>query len=331
MANKKKKYSVGIDLGGTKMLTVLLDRDHNVLSKFKAKTKVDQGRSYFINTIKESVNEVMNDAKIGLEDLTGVGIGCPGIIDIKQGLVLSSPNIPFLKNMFLGPELMKSLGVDVVIENDVNAGLYGEHQFGAAVGYSNVAGIFLGTGIGGSFILNNALYRGSTGSAGEVGHLLIDSMGPLCGCGRRGCLEAMAGRLAVASEAVAMAAKQQAPRLFKEFGTDIREIKSSALAKVIQEGDHSIEELVRRKSRLVGIAMASIVNLLNPNLIVLGGGMVEAIQNIIVKEAYRSMCEHVMPPLVKSVKVSPAKLKDFAVVMGAAKLVSEKSRKEEEA
>jgi glucokinase len=141
----------------------------------------------------------------------------------------------------------------------------------------------------------------------------------------------MAGRLAVASEAVAMAAKQQAPRLFKEFGTDIREIKSSALAKVIQEGDHSIEELVRRKSRLVGIAMASIVNLLNPNLIVLGGGMVEAIQNIIVKEAYRSMCEHVMPPLVKSVKVSPAKLKDFAVVMGAAKLVSEKSRKEEEA
>jgi glucokinase len=130
----------------------------------------------------------------------------------------------------------------------------------------------------------------------------------------------MAGRLAVASEAVAMAAKQQAPKLFKEFGTDIREIKSSALAKAIKDGDHSVEDLIKRKSRLVGIAMANIVNLLNPDLIVLGGGMVEAMQHIIIKEAMRSMREHVMPPLSKTVKVVAAKLKDFAIVMGAAKL-----------
>jgi glucokinase len=234
--------------------------------------------------------------------------------------VVSSPNIPFLKNMSLGLELRQALGVNVEIENDVNAGLYGEHQFGAAAGYSNVAGIFMGTGIGGAFIFNDKLYRGATGSAGEVGHLLIDPLGPLCGCSRRGCLEAMAGRLAVASEAVAMAAKQQAPKLFKEFGTDIREIKSSALAKAIKDGDHSVEDLIKRKSRLVGIAMANIVNLLNPDLIVLGGGMVEAMQHIIIKEAMRSMREHVMPPLSKTVKVVAAKLKDFAIVMGAAKL-----------
>jgi glucokinase len=321
MTSKKKKYAIGIDLGGTKIFTALLDRDCQIISTLKEKTKVEEGKGYFFKTIEECVKTVIDEAEIGWAEIVGLGIGCPGIINEKDGVVISSPNIPFLKNMPLRSELIQALGLDVVIENDVNTGLYGEQQFGAAVGYSNVVGIFIGTGIGGGFIFNKELYRGARGSAGEVGHMLIDPLGPLCGCGKRGCLEAMAGRLAIASEAATLAAKQHAPRLFEEVQTDLLKIKSGVLAKVIKAGDRSIEELVRRKARLVGIAMANIVNLVDPDLIVLGGGMVEALPEIIVKEATQSMREHAMSAMVKNVKVAKAKLKDFAIVMGAAKLV----------
>jgi len=316
---KKKKHIIGIDLGGTKMLTALFDERFRILSSTKMKTEVSKGEKHFVSGIAESIWQVMDESEADLKSLKAIGIGCPGIID-DHGVVIESPNIRFLKHYPLAKKISKIFKVPVVLENDVNAGLYGEFAFGAAKGHRHVIGIFPGTGIGGALILNGELYRGFTGAAGEIGHTLVDSMGPMCGCGRRGCLEALAGRLAIASEAALLAAKQQAPKLFKMSGTDLKDIKSGALKRAIDAGDQKVKDLMVYKSRILGIAMANAVNVLNPEMVVLGGGLVEAMSRIIVNESRESMKQHAMQSIAKHVKVVPAQLKDDAIILGAAKL-----------
>ncbi len=312
-----------MDLGGTKLLTSLLNRDFKILAEKKSKIDPFKGEKVFFNTILESVRDVLEEAGVKASALAAAGMGSPGIIHPKKGTVVTSPNIPFLKNYPLRAKLEKYLGVPAALENDVNTGLLGEYFFGAARGYSDVVGLFMGTGIGGALILNGRLHRGVSGAAGEIGHMIMQKDGALCGCGQRGCLEAYAGRVAIAGEAAVLAVRQKARVLFADVGTEVAKIKSGALAKSIRGGDHAIESLIREKAELVGIAMANIANLLNPELIVLGGGVVEAMDGIIVKEAEKSMLRHGMPDIVKRVKVVPAQLKDHAIVRGAAKLAAD--------
>ena len=321
--NKNKKNAIGIDLGGTKMLTALIDKNHKISSKVKEKTKVEKGEKYFLETLLDSVQQLLDEAGLKARDLAGIGIGVPGVVDGRQGMVISAPNVAFMQDYPLGAKLKKLLGIPVVLENDVNAGLYGEYRFGAAKGHRHVVGIFIGTGIGGALILNGELYRGTSGAAGELGHMFVDAFGPKCGCGKTGCLEALAGRMAIASEAAVLAAKQQAPHLFDLAGTSVSEIKSGVLAKSIRLGDRAIRDLVQSKARLVGGVAANIVNLLNPDLIVLGGGVVEALPDLIVKEVRDALKEHAMEPLAKKVDVVVSKLGDDSVVQGAAQLARE--------
>jgi len=318
MANHKT-YSIGIDVGGTKILVGLLDGNFRLIAEIKNKTKPEKGERYFLKTLLDSVQQALRDGGVGRSEVLAAGVGCPGFIDPERGFIKASPNIPFLRSYPLAARLSSELGLPVVLGNDVQTGLYGEHQFGAAKGYANVVGIFMGTGVGGAIIINGELYRGSTGSAGEVGHILMDPSGPLCGCGQRGCFEAFTGRLAIASEAAVLVARQQAPHLAQKTGTDIRAIKSGALAKAIQAGDKAVEELIRHKARMVGIIMSDLVNLLNPDMIVLGGGVVEAMPHLIAREAEATMRARAIGPSAKHVKVAIAKLKDYSIVMGAAK------------
>jgi len=316
---KSKKYSIGIDLGGTKILAALFDEKFRRQSEIKFKTKPEKGLNFLLRTLQKSVKDLLKEAEVKPAQIAGIGVGCPGIIDVKRGVVITSPNIGFLKNYPLGPKLSRLTGLPVVLGNDVKTGLYGEHQFGAAKGFSNVIGIFIGTGIGGALILNNEIYMGASGGAGEIGHMLVDPIGSFCGCGRRGCLEAMAGRVAIASEAAALAAKQQAPSIWKETEARVPAIKSSVLAKSVKARERSIEIMLKAKARLVGQIMADLVNVFNPAMIVLGGGLVEALPELIVREAERQMRLEAMPILAKTVKVVPARLKDHSVSMGAAK------------
>jgi glucokinase len=319
MGDKTKRYTIGIDIGGTKILLAVLDSRFQILSVVKMKTQTDQGARAFIKAIGKAAKSALRDAHVDRSDVLAAGAGCPGMIDPKSGIVRFSPNIPFLKNFPLAQKLSRELGCPVVVGNDVQTGMIGEHQFGAAKGYRNAVGIFLGTGVGGAIILNGELYRGASGSAGEVGHLLIDPEGPLCGCGNRGCLESLTGRTAIAAEAAILVARQRAPHLAAKAGTDIRAIKSGAMAKAIRQGDRALEELIRHKAQLVGHAMASLVNVLNPEIVVLGGGVMEAMGRIILREADRSMRQRALGPSAKNVKVAAAKLGDYSIVMGAAK------------
>lgn len=322
MAKKKARYFIGIDLGGTKMLTGLLDKKFRIISAIKSKVDTSKGEKYFLSTVKEHIEELLDECDVKIKDIKAIGIGCPGTIQNPEGVVVFSPNIPFLKKYPLKDKLKKIFRVPVAVENDVNAGLYGEQQFGAAKGYSNVIGFFLGTGVGGALILDNKLYHGASGAAGEVGHIIVDPEGPLCGCGMRGCLEALTGRTAIASEAAMLALRQKAPTLYEIAGTDIAKIKSNALATAIKKGDTAIRDLILYKARILGRAMASMVNVLSPDLVVLGGGLVEAMESLIVKEAEKTMHEYAMWPIAKYVKVVGAELKDYAIVKGAAKLVA---------
>jgi glucokinase len=193
-----------------------------------------------------------------------------------------------------------------------------------AKGARNVIGIFPGTGIGGGLILDGQLFRGSTGNAGELGHVIVEPNGPLCGCGRRGCLEALASRVVVASQVAALAFRGDAPTIVKYAGTDIARIRSRMLAEAIANGDKRVEEVVRRAARYVGIAMGSFVNIFSPDMFVLGGGLVERLEDIFLEETERAMRQHSFPFLARNVKVKVARLGNDAVVMGAAKLIMER-------
>jgi glucokinase len=319
MSSDKKRYVIGYDLGGTKILAVLFDRHFRPLAEIKSKSKPQKGQHNFLKTLKKSYDYLLHEAGVKRSEIAGIGMGCPGLIDEARGLVLSSPNLGFMGNMPLSARVRQMTGLPVVLGNDVNIGLFGEHQFGAAKGYNHVIGIFIGTGIGGALIMNGELYAGVNGGAGEIGHIQIERDGPRCGCGRLGCFEALCSRLSIATEAAALAARQLAPTLRKLAGTDPLDIKSGQLAQAIRAGDRAVEDLLRRKSRVVGRVMADVVNLLNPEMVVLGGGLVEAIPRLIVQEATAEMRAQAMPGLVKNVKVAAAKLGDHAIVMGAAK------------
>lgn len=319
-----KKYIIGIDLGGTKMLTGLLNRHFEVRETSKQKTEPSRGSQHFFKTIQKSVENVLEDARVDLKSVGAIGVGCPGIISVETGKVVLSPNIPFLDNCPLKSKLEKLFKVPVAVENDVNAGLYGEYRLGAAQGYRHIVGIFLGTGVGGALILNGELYRGATGAAGEIGHTFLDCRAALGGALSQSTLENLTGRLSIAQEAAGLAIRQKAPALFKSAGTDIAKMKSGALALAVRGGDKALQRLIADRARVLGIAMANVVNLLSPELIVLGGGLVEALGDKIVKEAEKTMREFAMGPLVKRVKVASARLSDYAIVKGAAKLAEDK-------
>ncbi len=317
--SKKKKYVIGCDLGGTKILSVLYDRQFHPLAEIKTRSKPQKGERYFFTTLRDTFDGLLRQHGVKKSQVAGVGIGCPGVIDEKRGAVVSSPNLAFMNKMPLAARIERACGMPVILGNDVNVGLYGEHQFGAAKDHDHVVGIFIGTGIGGAMILNGQLYAGATGGAGEIGHVHMDRDGARCGCGRQGCFEALCSRLSIATEAAGIAARQMAPELLEAAGTDILDIKSGQLADSVRAGERVVVDLLRRKSRLIGRVMADLVNILNPEMIVLGGGLVEALPRLIVSEATQTMRALAMPGLVKHVRVAAAKLGDYAIAMGGAK------------
>jgi glucokinase len=209
------------------------------------------------------------------------------------------------------------------LENDVNAGTYGELIAGAGKGYRHVIGLFPGTGLGGGLILDGRLFRGATGGAGEIGHMIIQVDGRRCGCGQYGCLEAMASRTALAKDLVALAATGGAPAIQKKAGSDFSRIKSGLIQSAWEDGEPAVVGLVDRAARHLGIGMANMVNVFNPQLIIIGGGLVEKLGAPYIQKAEQAMRDHAMARLVTIVEVKQAELGDDSTVIGAAALARE--------
>ena len=314
---RKDRYWLGFDLGGSKMLAVLYDDAFKVLARNRRRTKAQEGVEAGIRRMIELIGETLAAAGLEPRRLTGIGVGCAGPLDLDRGIVLEMPNLGWRKAP-LKARLEAAFGCPAVVANDVDAGVYGEYMFGAATGRRSVVGIFVGTGIGGGAVYQGEILRGRTGSCMEIGHLPVVRDGPLCGCGRHGCLEAIAGRLAISAAAAAAAFRGEAPALLRLAGTDLSQIRSAALKDSIAAGDRVVERIVRQAAATIGWAAAGVVNLLRPDTIVLGGGLVEDLPKLFHSEFDGALRRQVMPSFAPSFDVVVAALGGDATVKGAA-------------
>jgi glucokinase len=303
------------------MMAAVFDRNFRLVSASRAKTKGTEGTASVLERIQSTICGVLSEAGLDSRNLAGIGIGCPGPLDLDRGILLQAPNLGW-QNVALKRNLEKRFRCPTVIANDVDTGTYGEYRFGAARGARCVLGVFPGTGIGGACIYEGKIIRGRTGSCMEIGHLQVQSDGRLCGCGKWGCLESAASRLAISADAAVAVYRGEAPALQKLAGTDLSQIKSGMLAKAIKAGDLAIEAILRNAARQIGTAVANVVNLLAPDIVVLGGGLVEALPGLFLGEVRQIVCSQAMRAYTKNIKIVAAKLGDNATVMGAAALAS---------
>lgn len=315
---KPKSLVAGFDLGGTKMLAAIYDDAWKDVAR--ERVRINRDKDIFAQIV-ELLEATLAKANVQASEIAGLGIGVPGPMDPAKGVITDSPNLGF-HNFPMKKRLEEALGCPVWVDNDCSMATYGEHQLGAARGVDNVVGLFPGTGLGGGLIINGQLYRGSTGAAGEAGHMIVQMGGPLCGCGQQGCLEAFTSRLNVAKDAVAMAFRGQAPTVLDKAGKDLKlgKIRSGALREADLAGDQMVSRLIDHSADVLGLGMANLVNILNPEMIVLGGGLVDALGERYVDRARRAMQQHAMAFAGSSVTVVQSELGDDAVVKGAAKM-----------
>jgi len=314
------EHVVGVDIGGTKLMAVVYDHKFKVKGRNKRKSKSNKGEpteERLIRTIQEALDEAHVDT------IRGIGVGSPGPLDPRTGVIIDTPNLAW-KNFPLAQYLKKTFKVPVVVDNDVNVGTYGEYRFGEVSDCESVLGVFPGTGIGAGIIINRKIFYGFSGAAGEIGHMTVEVDGPYCGCGKRGCLEGLASRLAIAANVAALAARGDAPFILATCGTDLSAIRSGALADAVKAGEKMVEGVIRKAAYYVGVATGNAINILSPEAVVLGGGLVEAMPELYLEEVKRGIKEHAMPFLRKNVRIVTAKLGDDAVVLGAAYMIAER-------
>ena len=323
-AASSKPYWLGIDLGGTKILAGVYDNDWKLAGTKKRKTKAEEGQSKGLERLIRTGIDALTEAGVAPEDLGGVGIGCPGPLDLSTGTLLSAANLGW-KDVPLRKILENAFKVPAAVANDVDTGTIGEARHGAGKGARSVLGVFPGTGIGGGFVYEDRVLQGRSQSCLEIGHMTAVIDGPLCGCGRRGCLEAVAGRQAVSLAAAGAVLRGQAPWLQANAGSNPADLRSSTLAKAIENGDQVIRELVELAAGHLGRSLGDVVNLLAPEVVVLGGGMIEAMSDIMLPVIRQSMRTRVMDAYTDSYRLKTAALGDDAVTLGAASLAKDRA------
>ena len=317
MALKSQDIWIGFDLGGTKMLAIAYDEQWNVLGRRRRKTRGREGSEQGIDRIGSTIDRLLDENDLPSDRIAGIGIGCPGPIDLKHGRILSTPNLGW-DDISVANYLRKRFDCKAVVMNDVDAGVYGEYKFGAAKNARCVVGIFPGTGIGGGCIYEGKILCGDGISCMEIGHTRISSSNRASGYDLPGTLEAEASRLTIAAEAAKAAHRGDAPALKKDAGTDLADIRSGAIADAIKNGDESIRFLVEQAAETIGLGVVNVVHLLCPDKIVLGGGLVEAMEDLFVGTVRKTARRNVMNVYRERFDVVAAKLGDDAGALGAA-------------
>lgn len=277
------KLVAAVDLGGTKIRSIVADEIGRILGVDQRPTEAAEGQAAVIERIVGSIEAAVGEAGVRVADLVAVGVSVPGPVDFERGILLEGPNLPGWHNVPLGAILRERLGPPAYLENDANAAAVGEHRFGAGLGTSEMIYLTISTGIGGGLILNGTLYRGVDGTAGELGHVVLDERGPLHTCGMRGCLEVLASGTAIARMAreAVEAGKSEALRQAADQGElTAREVQAAAEA-----GDGAAREILARAAHYLALGLANYVNIFNPQLFVIGGGAAH-IRELFVEPAF---------------------------------------------
>jgi len=290
-----ERVFAGIDIGATNIKYGLVDQKGKVLFKEQRPTIVDKGPEPLLHLVANIGEKLLFQAAEDDCEVRWLGIGTPGSVDFKTGQVIGmAPNIPGWKGAQIGEFLHERLNVPVWVDNDVNAVALAEYRFGAGAGYNSVICVAVGTGVGGGIILNGKLWRGSTSAAGEIGHMSIDLNGPVCGCGNRGCVEALCASPAIIERCRAKLDHQMTP-VFEEILHDepgeltIRKIFAAA-----KKRDSVALEVIEETARYLAIGMAGVVNLLNPEVVIIGGGVADGgagFVEIVSQELRRRVCD----------------------------------------
>jgi glucokinase len=332
MAKKKTKskaknhntYVVGVDLGGTKILACVVDQEGKNLGEAKQPTLPSSDADELVQRMAKTVRLAAKNAGVPVKKMLAVGVGAPAPVDPKTGFVFHAPNIPILRDFPLGKRMSDVLGLPVCVDNDVNVGTVGEHALGAGRGTKDMVGIFVGTGVGGGVIVDGRLRHGFRNSAGEVGHMVVGFKGqpdePICGCGRPGCLEAYASRTAIEREIRAAIAAGRETTITELLNNGAQgRITSGILAKALDKGDPLVTGVMEQVTTYLSVHVASIVNFFDPEMIVFGGGVTEALGERLLEPVRRDAPKwYIKKGDADKVRIVVAELGDYAGVLGAA-------------
>jgi glucokinase len=325
-ANTKGEYVIGVDLGGTKILSGVFDSGMECVGTAKLSTKSQRGVSKVIERIARCVQDAADEADLTLKQIAGVGIGAPGAVDFDAGEVIFAPNLEGWKHVPLKKELEKALGVPVFVENDCNIAALGVYVTELKSKPKSMVGIFVGTGIGGGLIVNGQLYSGFGHTAGEIGHMVLEVGGAKCGCGNKGCFEALASRTAIFQQIKAGIKDGQKTMLTDLLGNDLEDLRSGDLRKAIRRGDKFVDRTIDSAAEYIGIATANLINILNPEVVVLGGGVIEALADEMMSVIIETAKDYAMPGTMEGVDIIASKLGDEAGITGGAVLARRQTK-----
>jgi glucokinase len=320
--SNKAEFIVGVDLGGTKILTGIFTPALKCIGKVKLSTKAERGVDVIVDRIARCVRDAVDECDLDLKQCRGVGIGAPGAVDFDAGRVIFAPNLGW-RDVPLKKELEKRLDVPVFLENDCNVCTLGVHERELGGKPRHMIGIFVGTGIGGGLILDGKLFSGVNHTAGEIGHMVLKVGDEKCGCGNKGCFEALASRTAIFNRILAAVKDGQKTVLTDMLGDKLENLKSGDLRKAIRRGDKFVEEIVDEAAEYIGIAVGSLMNLFNPEIVVLGGGVIDALEEEMFKIITKTARDYAMPGAADGVEIITTRLGNDAGITGAAVLAKQ--------
>jgi len=314
------KYSICLDIGGTKVLGVIFDEKNEIVFRLKKKTKAKEGMQNVEDTIVSVVDELLLGYGITLDDVKAIAAGAPGVINQETGVILFSPNLPW-ENYEMKRIIEDRFHVPFFIGNDVNIGVYGEWKYGAARGLTNVVGLFIGTGMGGGLILDGKLYTGHDCKGAELGHMVLNMEGPLCNCGQRGCLESFSSKLGM-TEYIRQQIKRGRSTMMDTAITD-GVFKSKVMKAAYEADDDVMLEAIDRSCHYLAVASGSLVNIFSPEMIVFGGGVMEALGDAFLEKIVDQVDSYCMPSIRTSVRFAKSELNDDSILYGALALIHE--------
>ncbi len=317
---EQNQYVVGVDLGGTKIYSAVIDRQGKIVGTARKKTKAELGFETVMERVATCVKDAAKEADVNFEtQILAVGMGSPGPLDLKEGKIIETPNLKW-EDAPVKSRLQTLLKKPVQIDNDCNVGILGEYAYGAGHGAQHMLGLFIGTGIGGGVIIDGKLLHGFNENAGELGHMILDPNGPLCGCGVHGHLEAFASRLAIEREIRISDIKGVPTSIFDDMDDKNERLRSKKLAEAFTAKDPAVTKAIEKSATYVGYAVASLLNIFNPEVVVIGGGVVEAIGEPYVQMVRETAEKNVFAVALRNVRIVPAELEDDSAIMGAAVL-----------
>ncbi|MDB6026742.1 MAG: hypothetical protein JWM68_2965 [Verrucomicrobiales bacterium] len=324
-STSKSEYLIGVDLGGTKILAGVFDKNLKCLGRTKMSTKAERGVSSVIERVGHCVRDVVDECDLKLDQVRAVGIGAPGAVNRVTGHVIFAPNLKW-QNVPLKKELEKDLGVPVFLENDCNGCTLGVYETELKGKPRNVIGIFVGTGIGGGIIVNGEMFRGFNHTAGEIGHMVLQIDGPKCGCGNKGCLEALASRTAIFKRIESAVKAGQKTVLTEMLGEDLKDLRSGDLRKAIRKGDKFVDKVIEDAAEYIGIAIGNLINIFNPEIVVLGGGVIDALEDEMMPIIIEVAHDFAMSGTADGIEIVASKVGDDAGILGGAVLARRESK-----